>query len=82
MLEATRSLQRKDYNDQRQAQSAETKTFYAPPGLTLDLLNNPIGLEERLRKYLGDDYPPQYEAQIKAYFRALLQLQFQYQEQK
>lgn len=82
MLEATRSLQRKDYNEQRQAQSAESNTFYAPPGLTSDLLNDPTGLEERLRKYLGDDYPPQYEAQIKAYFRALLQLQFKLREQK
>ena len=56
MLEATRSLQRKDYNDQRQAQSAESNKFYAPPGLTSELLGDPAGLEERLRKYLGDDY--------------------------
>ena len=28
-----------------------------------------------LRRFLGDSYPPQYEEQIKAYFRALLKAQ-------
>jgi hypothetical protein len=35
-------------------------------------LNDRTPIEDRLREFLGKDYPPQYEEQIKAYFRALL----------
>ncbi len=73
MLEASRSLYRKDFSEQRQSKTATNQAFYVPPELSRDILNDRMKLEDRLRQYLGDSYPPQYEEQIKAYFRALLQ---------
>ena len=49
--------------------------MYMPPGLSSDILNDDLKLEDRLQKYLGDDYPKQYEEQIKAYFKALLKIE-------
>jgi hypothetical protein len=75
MLEASRSLQRKDYTEQRQSTSASQQPVYIPNSLPADLLNDREHFEDRLRQFLGTDYPPQYEEQIKAYFRAILQLE-------
>jgi len=77
MLQASRSLQRKDFTEQRKANSADDQLFTIPPDLPQELLNDRIKLEDRLRKYLGGKYPPQYEEQIKAYFKALLQSEAQ-----
>ncbi len=77
MLQASRSLQRKDFTEQRKANSAADQLFTIPPDLPQELLNDRIKLEDRLRKYLGGKYPPQYEEQIKAYFKALLQSEAQ-----
>jgi hypothetical protein len=76
MLEATRSLQRKDYTDQRQATPAAENIFHVPPSLPAGMFDDESNLEDRLRQYLGEDYPAQYEEQIKAYFRALLQMRY------
>jgi hypothetical protein len=73
MLEASRSLQRKDFSEQRKATSATNPAIHLPPALSDDILNDRVKLEDRLRQYLGDNYPTQYEEQIKAYFKALLQ---------
>jgi hypothetical protein len=73
MLQATRSLQRKDFTEQRRATSATEQPTFVPPALPADLFDDRINLEDRLRRFLGDNYPPQYEEQIKAYFKALLQ---------
>jgi hypothetical protein len=73
MLQAARSLQRKDFTEQRRATTAETQPYYVPPALPADIFNDRMDLEDRLRQFLGDNYPPQYEEQIKAYFKALLQ---------
>ncbi len=75
MLEASRSLYKKDFSEQRQAKSALTTLMYMPPELSSDILNDDLKLEDRLKKYLGDDYPKQYEEQIKAYFKALLKIE-------
>jgi len=75
LLEASRTLQRRDFTQQRQATTAKEDVFAAPPALPADLLDDRVKLEDRLRQYLSEDYPPQYEEQIKAYFRALLQSQ-------
>ncbi len=72
MLEATRSLQRKDFSEQRKATSADNPAFVAPSALPPELLDDRIGFEDRLKRFLGSSYPPQYEEQIKAYFRALM----------
>ncbi len=73
MLEASRSLQRRDFNDQRKATTAESSPVLVPPALPPGLLEDRTQFEDRLNRYLGDDYPPQYEEQIRAYFRALMQ---------
>jgi hypothetical protein len=75
MLEASRSLQRKDYTDQRQSTTATQQPVYIPNSLPADILNDREHFEDRLRQFLGTDYPPQYEEQIKAYFRAILQME-------
>ncbi|HOP05740.1 MAG TPA: hypothetical protein PLF13_00470 [candidate division Zixibacteria bacterium] len=72
LLEASRSLQRRDFTEQRQATSAKENIFAPPPALPSDMLDDRVKLEDRLRQYLSEDYPAQYEEQIKAYFRALL----------
>jgi len=77
LLEASRSLQRRDFTEQRKATTASQTATYIPPGLSNDILNDRGNLEDRLRQYLGDGYPKQYEEQIKAYFKALLQVQSQ-----
>jgi hypothetical protein len=77
MLEASRSLQRRDFTEQRKANTATQTATFIPPGLSSDILNDRVNLEDRLRQYLGDGYPKQYEEQIKAYFKALLQIQSQ-----
>jgi len=75
MLEASRSLQRRDFSEQRKAATASGQPVYMPPSLTTDMLDDRVELEDRLRKFLGSGYPEQYEEQIKAYFRALLKAQ-------
>ncbi len=72
LLEASRSLQRRDFTEQRRANTAKSEQYYEPPQLPQGLLDDGAGIEDRLRRYLSDDYPPQYEQQIKAYFKALL----------
>lgn len=77
MLEATRSLQRRELTEQRRAQTPTETPLFQPQALPAELLNDRTNFEDRLRQYLGAGYPPQYEEQIKAYFRALLQLESQ-----
>ena len=72
MLEASRSLQRKDFTEQRRATTAVEQPVLIPQDLPASLLDDRIEIEDRLRQFLGENYPPQYEEQIKAYFRALL----------
>ncbi len=73
MLQASRSLQRKDYSEQRKATSAETQLMAVPGNLPPELLDDRLDIEDRLQRFLGNNYPPQYEEQIKAYFRVLMQ---------
>jgi predicted nuclease with TOPRIM domain len=73
LLEASRSLQRRDFTEQRQATTGRDNLMAAPPALPADLLGDRLNLEDRLRQYMSEEYPAQYEEQIKAYFRALLQ---------
>jgi len=81
MLEATRSLQRKDFTEQRRATTATEQPVLVPPSLPAGLLDDRMEIEDRLRRFLGDDYPPQYEEQIKAYFRALLKAESELRRQ-
>jgi hypothetical protein len=75
MLQASRSLQRRDYTEQRQATTAETEVTHIPTSLPAELLNDRTNLEDRLNEYLGEGYPEQYREQIRAYFKALLNIE-------
>lgn len=75
MLEASRSLQRKDFSEQRKSEVATNETILLPPELSGNILDDRTSIEDRLRRFLGDEYPAQYEDQIKAYFRALLRIE-------
>lgn len=81
MLEAARSLQRKDYSERRRANSATETAVFMPPSLPQELFDEDVKLEDRLRRFLGDSYPPQYEEQIKAYFKALLKAESELRNQ-
>lgn len=72
LLEASRSLQRRDFTQQRQARSADEHLIAPPQALPAGMFDGDLKLEDRLRQYLSEEYPQQYEEQIKAYFRALL----------
>ncbi len=78
MLEAARSLQRKDYSERRRANSATETAVFIPPSLPQELFDEDVRLEDRLRRFLGESYPPQYEEQIKAYFKALLKAESEF----
>jgi hypothetical protein len=75
MLEAARSMQRKDFAEQRKATSAGEYDVFNPPTLSADDIADRSRLEERLNQFLLGKYPQQYQEQIKAYFRALLQVE-------
>jgi hypothetical protein len=73
MLDATRTMQRKDFTEQRQAQSGEDISRSSPPSLSGDQLRGNLNIEDRLRQFLNESYPPEYEEHIKAYFKALME---------
>jgi len=73
MLDATKSLQRKDYNEQRQARIGQDIMRSSPPALSGSQLDGGLDIEDRLRKFLDENYPEVYETHIKAYFKALLE---------
>ncbi len=73
MLQASRSLQRKDLSQQRRATTATEQPYHVPLALPADIFNDRTSFEDKLHRFLGDNYPPQYEEQIKAYFKVLLQ---------
>ncbi len=73
MLDATRTLQRKDYTDQRQSTPAQDVLRQPPPALSGSQLNGGLDIEDRLRHFMNENYPAEYEQHIKAYFKALLE---------
>jgi len=73
MLDATRTMQRKDFTDQRKAAIGEDIIRNSPPALTGNQVQGGLDAEDRLRRFLDEDYPEEYEQQIKAYFKALIE---------
>jgi len=73
MLDATRTMQRKDFTDQRKANVGKDILRNSPAALSGNQLNSGLDIEDRLRQFLDEDYPPEYEQQIKAYFKALME---------
>ncbi|HHI03681.1 MAG TPA: hypothetical protein ENL22_09190 [candidate division Zixibacteria bacterium] len=73
MLDATRTMQRKDFTDQRRARIGEEILRNSPPALSGNHLRGGLDIEGRLRQFLEEKYPEVYESHIKAYFKALLE---------
>jgi hypothetical protein len=73
MLDATRTMQRKDFTDQRKARIGEEIIRNSPAALSGNHLRGGLNIENRLRQFLEEKYPEIYESHIKAYFKALLE---------
>ena len=73
MLDATRTMQRKDFTDQRRARIGEEIIRNSPTALSGNHLRGGLDIENRLRQFLEEKYPEVYENHIKAYFKALLE---------
>ncbi len=73
MLDASRTMQRKDFTDQRKASVGKDILRNSPPALSGNRLQGGLDVEDRLRQFLNEKYPPEYEQHIKAYFKALLE---------
>ena len=73
MLDATRTMQRKDFTDQRKAAIGSDILRNSPAALSGNQLRGGLDVEDRLRRFLDESYPPEYEQHIKAYFKALLE---------
>lgn len=72
LLDAQRSIRQRDQMEQRESEAG--KAFLAPatPRLPADLGERKKLLREQLMRALKEDFPREYEPQVKAYFDALL----------
>ena len=70
MLQSTKALNRRDFTQERQARVGSDFLRKSPPGLS-DGLSNQAPFEDRLQEFLKEGYPPEYERQIRDYFKAL-----------
>jgi hypothetical protein len=70
LLDAQRSVRRRDYTRSRQAEAGENLIDRESPQLESPELRQKIAREDMLRA-LSEGYPPEYENLIKEYFKAL-----------
>ncbi|SYZ74652.1 conserved membrane hypothetical protein [Candidatus Zixiibacteriota bacterium] len=73
MLDASKTLQRKDFTDQRKAEVGKDITRNSPPALTGEQEQGGANMEDKLRQFMNENYPSEYEQHIKAYFKALIE---------
>jgi hypothetical protein len=73
MLDATKTLQRKDYTDKRRATAAQDVFRLPPAALSGSQIEGGLDIEDKLRRFMNEFYPAEYEQHIKAYFRALME---------
>jgi len=73
MLDASRTMQRKDFTDQRKANVGKDILRNSPAALSGNQLNGGLDVEDKLRRFLDEEYPAEYEQHIKAYFKALME---------
>ena len=71
LLDAQRSVNRQDFESQRESRPGEDVTRASPPGLPAAMLRETDRLRLDLLKAQADRYPAQYRAFIEAYLRAL-----------
>jgi len=73
MLDATKTMQRKDFTEQRKAAVGKDVLRSSPAALSGNNLRGGLDVEDRLRQFMNESYPEEYEQHIKAYFKALLE---------
>lgn len=71
LLDAQRSLHRRDYSRKRKATPGEEVVGHSPSELSPQLTEKKTRIKEDLIRALGDEYPPEYRELIKAYFESL-----------
>ncbi|HTM57194.1 MAG TPA: hypothetical protein VL123_02140 [Candidatus Udaeobacter sp.] len=71
LLDAARSVNRRDFNPERESRPGEDVARPSPAALSPDLLRETDRLRLDLLKAEADRYPAQYRAYIEAYLRAL-----------
>jgi DNA repair exonuclease SbcCD ATPase subunit len=71
LLDAQRSLNRRDFNPERESRAGEDVARASAPELPPDLLRESDRLRHDLLKAESDRYPAQYRSFIEAYLRAL-----------
>jgi hypothetical protein len=71
MLDATRSLNRRDFDPERESRPGEDVARNSPPELPPELLKESDRLRLDLLKAEGDRYPAQYRSFIEAYLKSL-----------
>jgi hypothetical protein len=77
MLDFQRSLERQDFKEERRADSG--RDFARPSPDQLRFADPRLGrtYQDRLQKFLNEDFPEEYEELVKGYFRAINQQQEQ-----
>ncbi|MCD6163249.1 MAG: hypothetical protein J7K40_12690 [candidate division Zixibacteria bacterium] len=70
LLDAQKSVHRRDHSRKRQARTADDIIRRGPEALNFGNMNNEK-LAEDIKKALTEKYPKRYERQIKEYFKAL-----------
>jgi hypothetical protein len=72
LLDAQRSIRQRENNPQREAESGKAFATAGSPRLPADLGERKKLLREELMRALKEDFPREYEPNVKAYFDALL----------
>ncbi|MBD3218395.1 MAG: hypothetical protein GF310_08980 [candidate division Zixibacteria bacterium] len=72
MLDFQLSLERRDYSEKRRADSGEDVIRKSPAELELEKRMQESAYRAKLEKFMEETYPPEYEALIKDYYKALL----------
>lgn len=75
LLESTKALNRRDFTQERQARVGEDFFRSSPPGFGSEDDDRPF--EDRLQEFLKEGFPPEYEEQVRNYFKALNNLNSQ-----
>jgi hypothetical protein len=71
LLDAARSVNRRDYDPERESRAGEDVARTSPAPIPADLLRETDRLRLDLLKAQADRYPAQYRAFVEAYLRAL-----------
>ena len=79
MLDATKTMQRKDFTEERKATVGKDIFRPSPAALSGNDLKGGLDVEDRLREFLNESYPAEYDQHIRAYFKALLEKLYYYQ---